>query len=593
MNPKQQNSMLINTKQKLQFIVIPLVVFALMPVINDSLGIPKLIALIVGTVFLVANITSEKLHVSKILYIPLSLLIYYLVLQFINPIDLAKFLLGAYSRNGGFISLLCFTLIVIVIATNRNLEINNLIFALNLTINLAIIYSTLELLNLLPYKSLTDFGGKLTLTLANPNFASAFLGISITFKLFYAQGLSKLKTQLEYVATIYLLYLLYKSGSLQGFLVLGTGIFIYLLMIGKKSKLINFKRFILTFSCITTVTASYIVLNFNTVVNFFIDSGSAKFRIEYWKLSYNIWKDHKLFGVGIDNLASYSTKYRNEHMVYQEGIFTVPDRSHNVFLDHFVNGGVFAGLLWLFFVISLTYIALIILLREKKATIVSRDTYLIVSIWFGYIVQAMVSVDHLALTLLGFIAAGFILNLYQKGKTRLDFNQTRKIIYFRKLIFVVLIAILFFCLSIFNSERLAFLYFKDKNPIVLEKFYKSLFFSPNTFEKVTIDISKSKNFDLAYKFAQKLETHTLNNHQTKYIQSVYFESKNDFEMARKLMFEAHKLDKFNSVYTLGLALFEYRLGNTELALEYLDMTKKLNKDQQGLKEISEFIYSKT
>ena len=57
------------------------------------------------------------------------------------------------------------------------------------------------------------------------------------------------------------------------------------------------------------------------------------------------------------------------------------------------------------------------------------------------------------------------------------------------------------------------------------------------------------------------------------------------------MFEAHRLDKFNSVYTVGLALFEYRLGNKDLAIKYLNETQRLNPNQQGFKEIADFIYS--
>jgi O-antigen ligase len=574
---------------KSNFLVIPIVAFALIPVVHDSLGIPKLIALVIGTIYIIAGSTYKKLNFNAFLYIPPLLVIIYLFIQIINPIDFSKFLLGSYSRNGGFIAILCLTIIFLLIATNSDFEVKNYLYLLNLTINLLAVYSLLEIFNLLPYKSLTDFGGKIILTLANPNFASAFLGIAVTFKLFYAKSKNRIKL-LEIPVIFYLLYLLYQTGSIQGYFVLTTGCIFFLIMLGKKSQYISVKRFILTSCTIFPIVLILIFLNSKRLIDFLIDSGSARFRINYWNISFNIWKDHKFFGVGIDNLSSYATKYRSEQMVMQEGIFTIPDRSHNVFIDHFVNGGLLAGITWLTFVLGVSFIAVRMLYKRSYQDL-TKEYFLIVSIWFGYVTQSLVSVDHLFLTLLGYISAGFIINCYQKKNYNYIEFSIKKFSRFIKLVQFGLLAILFFCLTILYSERQAFLFFKDRSPEHLDKFYNVRFFHPNTFEKVTIEISRSKDFSLAYKFAQKLEKHTLNNHQSKYVQSVYYESIKDYKTARDLMFEAHRLDKFNPLYTVGLALFEYRLGNKNLAIEYLNETQRLNPNQQGFKEIADFIYS--
>ena len=104
-------------KLRIQFLVIPLVVFSLTPFVNDSLGIPKLISLIFGTILVVIALTNQISNFSKFCYIPIFLSTYYMFLQVINPIDLSKFLLGAYSRNGGFIDLFCLTMIFVLVAS--------------------------------------------------------------------------------------------------------------------------------------------------------------------------------------------------------------------------------------------------------------------------------------------------------------------------------------------------------------------------------------------------------------------------------------------------------------------------------------------
>ena len=353
-------------KLRIQFLVIPLVVLSLTPFVNDSLGIPKLISLIIGTILVVIALTNQISNFSKFCYIPIFLSTYYMFLQVINPIDLSKFLLGAYSRNGGFIALFCLTMIFVLVASQVDPQIKNFKTTLNITINFVVIYSILEILNLLPYQSLTDFGGKITLTLANPNFASAFLGIVIPIKLFLIYGLSKPQKIVELGVIAYLIYVLNLTGSLQGYLVLIIGFIIFFLMIIKNKVNFNLKKATLIISCISTVILGIVLLNLENFFNLMVKSGSADFRINYWKLSYSIWADHKIFGVGIDNLGAYSTKYRDQQLSRQEGIFTVPDRSHNVFIDHFVNGGMIGGFLWLIFVLAVSYCALMNIYRKTE-----------------------------------------------------------------------------------------------------------------------------------------------------------------------------------------------------------------------------------
>ena len=119
---------------------------------------------------------------------------------------------------------------------------------------------------------------------------------------------------------------------------------------------------------------------------------------------FRIWQHNPIFGVGIDNFQSQATILRDKKLMIQEGVFTVPDRSHNVILDHFANGGLFAGVLWIIFVILISKRAISLIKNSNE-----KNEILPSIVWFGYLFQSLISVDHLAITLLGFISAGLIL----------------------------------------------------------------------------------------------------------------------------------------------------------------------------------------
>jgi Tfp pilus assembly protein PilF len=71
--------------------------------------------------------------------------------------------------------------------------------------------------------------------------------------------------------------------------------------------------------------------------------------------------------------------------------------------------------------------------------------------------------------------------------------------------------------------------------------------------------------------------------------SVYFENKLDFRLAKDNMLQALKLDPYNSVYLLSMAIYEYQLNNFILAKDYFLRAKDINPNQEGLDIVSKYI----
>jgi tetratricopeptide (TPR) repeat protein len=128
-----------------------------------------------------------------------------------------------------------------------------------------------------------------------------------------------------------------------------------------------------------------------------------------------------------------------------------------------------------------------------------------------------------------------------------------------------------------------------KNSTNLQKIYNSKIVVPQTLEDVSVEISKSKNFELAFTFAEKLLIHRPSSHQGFYIRSVYYENKSDLGLARENMLTALKLDPYNSVYLLSMAIYEYKLNNLSAAKDFFLKAKDINPSQEGLDLVSQYI----
>jgi tetratricopeptide (TPR) repeat protein len=140
-------------------------------------------------------------------------------------------------------------------------------------------------------------------------------------------------------------------------------------------------------------------------------------------------------------------------------------------------------------------------------------------------------------------------------------------------------------------EHNAYKYLYKNDTTVLQEIYDSKAVVSQTLEDVTVKISQTKDFTNANLFALKLLTYRPSSHQAYYIKSVYLESKGNIPAAKDEMLKALTIDKFNSVYLLGMSIYEYKLGNQLKSEEYLAKTIDINPNQQGVDIVSKIISS--
>jgi O-antigen ligase len=328
------------------------------------------------------------------------ILICYLVSAFLNRQNYANFLLGAWGRNYGFLTLIGLFLLFLHSADYFSTKKEQFIISLKYTLFLMHIYGLIQILKIDPIN--WERGSGYANMLGNPNFASAAFGIISALPLFlFFQKNYKFRF-LYLVIFIITPIQIYFTGSAQGYLIFAFNILIFL-----------YFKIRVSFIRIIGIASSGIILVIVTIQLFIGSKVFASWlnsnlqvsaRIEHWKLVLRIFSDYPLFGIGIDNLGRYSGEYRDLKM-RSWGQYTHPDKSHNIFLDYLVTGGIVVGIAWTLFVLSTLYILWKVLKHENKDAF-TWQTQLTATLWLGYLIQTLFSPDTIFLTALGMLAAG-------------------------------------------------------------------------------------------------------------------------------------------------------------------------------------------
>ncbi len=379
---------------------------------------------------LITNKFKTNLGPRKVLVVAYALPTTYVISALVNQQSIVNTLFGMYGRGFGLITLTALATIMLVASrTNPDVFFEKVIPVFS---GLVIVYGLMQAFDFDPLPWKNEYQ-TVQLTMGNPNFSSALFGL---ISVFYLSQIFT-NTQIVYkVGNLALctvtFFLIYKTKSLQGYAVaiLAALIFVYLYLSSLKIKdWKTLRRVIFASSGIVASGLIAIISNqfsvFDRPRKFFAIQANTEARLEYWRLGIQMWKDHPLFGVGVDNYQDWSPFYRTPELIRIDGYSVIPDKSHNIFIDHFSNGGVLAGIIWIISCLMILFVALKLIRTEIPQKIQVR-VYILTSIIIGYLFQAFISPDQLILALLAFISAGILLNYYYDFVAKAGDNQQKK-----------------------------------------------------------------------------------------------------------------------------------------------------------------------
>jgi hypothetical protein len=249
------------------------------------------------------------------------------------------------------------------------------------------------------------FGSNVFGTFGNPNFQSAFMGMTAAatlsfavfghMKLSYRMGLSALV-----VVAISNVYLSSEQGYLNflaGFL---AAVLVYLF--SKKKMILAWVG--LSLSGLGGVLVMAGILNSGPLADLLYKS-SLQARGFYWRAAINMMVERPFFGVGLDGFGNWYRRSRTETAVETSSAVT-SDTAHNIPLDIGSGGGIPLLVLYLA-ILGLALNAIIKIIKRSQ----DFDPIFasIVAAWVAYQAQSLISINQLGLGVWGWSLTGLLI----------------------------------------------------------------------------------------------------------------------------------------------------------------------------------------
>jgi O-antigen ligase len=384
--------------------------------LEDPINLPKMFVLVLfaaavlGLVSqsllqaLVSNSRSQKLIIGLLGLLTLCLLISTLATD-------VRFtaIFGEFHRNNGFLSYLSMIILMAGASVTFGPKSAEKYFKFySATGIFTAIYGLMQTLGKDPVNWVIEYNPVIT-TLGNPNFTSGLLGLSgiATFYLLLESKSvnSKLVFGLGLILTVFTLL---KSGSIQGLVGFAIGVLIVLLA---KAWTVNkkFGQIGLVAAVLGTVPVVLAVVNIGPLASK-IYQGTLRNRLDYWNAALGMFKDHPIFGVGIDRFGEYYRQYAVQNQVVQG---QVTDNAHSIYMQLLATGGLVLFIPYIILIAYITIRGLRLLTSSKDLARVQVSA--IFGIWLATITVNLVTIDNLGVGVWFWISGGVLLGLSLKN----------------------------------------------------------------------------------------------------------------------------------------------------------------------------------
>ena len=317
---------------------------------------------------------------------------------------------GEFHRNNGFLSY--FAMIILMVAGSLvfNLKSAKRYFTFfGIAGLLLTFYGILQGLGADPVGWKIDYNPFIT-TLGNPNFTSGFLGLSGIAILYLVLDAKDRKYQVAYaVGLLANLYILWRSGSIQGvfgFLIGATVIILVKLWLINK----RYGQLGLAGAVLAGAPMALAVLNIGPLASK-LYQGTLRNRFDYWNAAIGMFKDHPIFGVGIDRFGEYYRQYAVQNQVVQGQI---TDNAHSIYMHLLATGGLILFIPYLLLVLFITFEGLKSLVKFQ-----GEDKFKVgalFGIWLGTIALNVVTVDNLGVGVWFWITGGVLVAISVNGQ---------------------------------------------------------------------------------------------------------------------------------------------------------------------------------
>jgi O-antigen ligase len=378
----------------------------------DPINVPKLAVIAVGgcitlgALLINAKFLLTRRHRTVLVLSGLLVLDLILVFFFAGTNPYQEFF-GTFGRATGLVAYIALTGLLLGAAVIASAKfVSSFAGMLLMAGGLSIGYGLLQTIGADPIKWVGQ-GSPIIGFLGNPNFQSAFVGFSgiLAFGFICAQGI-KQSMRLAYVTYLILAtFVIIKTDSQQGLLVLAGGIGIVAIIWLSRSRFKVLTIPALVMSVIGAVFVALGSLNSGPLASL-LYKASVTYRGDYWRAGWKMTVEHPFFGVGLDSYGDWYRRTRTLEATLRNGPEVTSNAAHNVLLDFSANGG---------FPLVLIYLALMVLVATSAIKLLKRSSVFdprvagLIAVWIGYQAQSIISLNQLGLAVWGWIISGLII----------------------------------------------------------------------------------------------------------------------------------------------------------------------------------------
>jgi O-antigen ligase len=378
----------------------------------DPINLPKLVVIALGGFITLAAILANRKTLFSSGHKTIQILCGLFVLDLIVVLLIAgtnplQEFFGTYGRATGFVayvSLAALLLGAAVVASTK--FVNSFARALLIAGALSIAYGLLQAIGADPIEWVNQYSPVIGF-LGNPNFESSFVGFSgvLAFGFIIAQGLNA-ALRSTYVAYLVLaVFVIIKTDSQQGLLVLAGGIAIVSMIWISRSKFKFVTKPALILSGIGAVFVALGSLNSGPLASL-LYKASVTYRGDYWRAGWKMTVENPIFGVGLDSYGDWYRRTRTLEATVRRGPEITANAAHNVLLDFSSNGG---------FPLVMIYLVLMVLVVISALRLLKRSNGFdpavagLIAVWIAYQAQSIISLNQLGLAVWGWIISGLII----------------------------------------------------------------------------------------------------------------------------------------------------------------------------------------
>lgn len=530
---------------------------------------------------------EKKFHFNKSIFIvtPIIIPISYFISSIANSQNFFSAISGGYQRNFGTATMFALS-ILFLFGMSAEISLRQFVnYGLLSVLVLANIYGYIQIIGLDPIPWTGQHNG-VTLTLGNPNFAGALYGMLSC--VVFIKILQNKKNNFKLLHTgllISSIYLGFRTNAIQSQLLtfLGCLIAVNILYRNDTSQISKKLRLLSTSGIITSITFIVLLFTTNLLPNLktqIFNQSSIPQRLDYWRIGFEIFKDNAIIGIGADGYQRYAALYRNANQVVRDGYMVIPDRSHNVLIDHFANGGLVIGLTWITLVFSVFYALTKIISNFTHNQ--NYDVAILGAVWSTYIVQSLISPDQILLSIIGYSTGGLIIGLYlkqRKHSTNAEVKNFSSPFFVRALFSFVLIFVTVFTIGSlkYDSQVKKILNKEINKQEVIIDVINSRFASAKTVELIGVSLIR-ENSDCIFinNISDRLLQLDDRSAQAWFMKAICENKQKSFQNAHNFIENSLKFDPLNINYLLGKAELEIIQNKNLEAKVTLNSIKEIN-----------------